>query len=567
MSIPGTLPTSERRVTTAAQAAARDRAAIAAGISSFDLMLQAGTACASLILRDYGDRLTHGVAVYAGTGNNGGDAWIVAAQLARAGVRVRMHAIGPPRTFDARRASGLFGSTARVSSDSSFADGRVLGEELLVVDGLVGTGHSGDLGSNVRAACDAMMTLRNRGATVIALDVPTGLDATSGEIVDGSVPAGCTICLGTIKRGTLLQRGHAGRVVLVDIGLGTHGDRPNGVDDDAWKWHDRAAVAMLVPPISWNAHKGQRGRVLITGGETGMAGAVALAAQAALLAGAGLVHACVDTGSVAAVQALCAEAIAHQWPTIASEAIGGISAEGPAGSAHMLSADDTAIDALAVGPGLGRSSRSASVFGQAIRKWRNKPMVLDADALWHLARVANSPASDAATALSNIAHDGVADVAPGAGRIVCTPHAGEFARLVGASLPCDWEERAALLEDFVRRAGVTVLLKGTPTLVASPGRGALTVVPHGTALLATGGSGDCLTGIITTLMAQGVNPHDAATVGATVHGLAAEMASARAGVVRGTGVCDMLSCIPAVWQSLLEAEPTAPYVMAALPAL
>ncbi len=556
-------------------------------------MLQAGTATASLILREYADRLADGVAIFAGVGNNGGDAYVVAAQLARAGVAVRLYANGPPRMGDARRAAALVPErgvvsmtvlmsvslSARMTGDASTSPTmRATARVGVVVDGLLGTGHAGVLRESVRGACDVMASLRADGARIIALDIPTGLDATSGDIADGSVPADCTVCYGTIKRGVLLQRGHAGRVVLVDIGLGAHadrvgrGERPSGhdgasdethdathdapYDDRAWRWLGVSDLAARVPPIDWNAHKGRRGRVLVAGGEMGMAGAVVFAARAALLAGAGVVHTLVDTQSVSAVQALCEAALAHRWPALdgPSSASGAVHQATPVGAMR----EDITVDAVAIGPGLGRSRRSGLVLQHVLARHRERPMVLDADALWHAADAAQTLGIDSATLLSHWLRD--------VPRAVCTPHPGEFARLTGAPLPDAWDERVMLLQDFVHRAGVTVLLKGTPTLVASPHTSVPTVVPHGTALLATGGSGDCLTGLVATLLAQGMSAHDAAVVGASVHGCAAEMATARAGVVRGSTLDDLLAAIPGVWRALAIPPVTAPYVIAELPA-
>lgn len=536
-------------------------------------MLQAGTATASLILRDFTECLQYGVVVFAGVGNNGGDAYVVAAQLARAGVSVCVYATGAARTADARRAAALlpqsvpqFGPMS--GTVSALAPGAVsTGAPMprcagLVVDGLLGTGHAGALRSEVREACDLMARFRAEGARVMALDIPTGLDATSGEIAEGSLGADCTVCYGTIKRGVLLQRGHVGRVVLADIGLGDFADSSGtAADDAAWRWYDRRAIAARTPAIAWNAHKGRRGRVLVVGGEEGMAGAAAFAARAALLAGAGVVHCMVDAPSVLVVQTLCEAALAHPWPE------------------RDGTRTDIAADALAVGPGLGRCARSGLVLRQLLTRYRTQPVVLDADALWHVADAAVRRGLDAAAVLAEDLRD--------VPQVVCTPHPGEFARLLGKPLPDDWDARAARLQAFVQRAGVTVLLKGAPTLVASPHDPVPTVVPHGTALLATGGSGDCLTGLIATLLAQGVGAHDAAVIGATVHGMAAEFATTRVGVVRGSNLHDLLDAIPKVWRSLGAMEATvsatvlattpataratapvaAPYVIADLPAV
>jgi len=527
------------RVTTAAEAAARDRATIATGIASFDLLLQAGTNAAAVILRDYTAQLSHGVALFAGSGNNGGDAYVVAAQLARAGVTVRVHAAGPPSTPDAMRAMQL--------AAPALVLGPPGGHERVIVDGLLGTGHRGALRGPVLAACRRLSLARDGGATIIALDVPSGLDATTGEIADGSAAAHVTLCFGTMKRGVLLARGHAGRIVLLDIGLVGEADR----DDGAWHMANAADFARWLPPMAWNAHKGRRGRVAIVGGHEGMAGAVILATRAALAAGAGLAHAIVDGPSVMAVQLTVPQALAERWPKPAAQGTEQ-GTQQDAGSATL-----ERCDAVAIGPGLGRGARSSQLFERIVNEQGDRPLVLDADALWLVAEVANAHGAVAAVLMRQWTQHSRA--------VVCTPHEGEFARLLGAAVPPPWEARVDALRQFAIRGGVTMLLKGTPTLVATPDDGPITVVPHGTPLLATGGSGDMLSGLIVALLGQGLAPREAAVCAATVHGGAAELATARLGGVRGGTLEAVFESLPAAWRQLEHPGGFPPGVLAELP--
>lgn len=190
---------------------------------------------------------------------------------------------------------------------------------------------------------------------------------------------------------------------------------------------------------------------------------------------------------------------------------------------------------------------------------RGTPLVLDADALWLAADAANALGTDTASMLRHWVRD--------TPQAVCTPHPGEFGRLLGTPLPDAWEERAALLAQFASRAGCTVLLKGTPTLVATPDGQPLWVVPHGTPMLATGGSGDCLTGIIVTLLAQGCSALEAAVLGATLHGRAAERATAVRGSTRGAMLDDVLRELGGVWVDVARTQSRAPYMLAELPAV
>lgn len=503
------------RVTTAAEARAADEAAMAAGTPSFALMCRAGTESAAVILAHHADRLHDGVEVVAGRGNNGGDAYIAAAQLYRAGVRVRMWAAAQPATADAQRAAALWARTtgrpaagvpevAAATPDFAAA---------LVVDGLLGTGHRGALRPALQPWCAAIHAARARGASIVSLDLPSGLDADSGLLSHGGVVAHHTITFGTLKRGLLQQRAAAGVVSVVDIGLGAA--TTLATDAQAAWWCPPHTLAPWLPRAPWNAHKGVRGRVGIAGGDTGMAGAVVLACRAALAAGAGVVHAVVDAPSVSAIQSTLPQVIAHEWPPLAASR---------QVDAMRLTPSETGqaprYEALAIGPGLGRSRLSSQVLQRLIDTYRTGPLVLDADALWLAADAANALGTDTASLLRYWLRD--------TPQAVCTPHPGEFARMTGALLPAEWEPRVARVQALADRVNAVVLLKGTPTLVAAPNAAEVLVVPHGTPVLATGGSGDALTGLIVALLGQGATARAAAVVAATVHGVAAEHVQARA---------------------------------------
>lgn len=526
------------RVTTAAEARAADEAAIAAGTPSFALMCRAGTEAAARILSRHADGLFAGVDVLAGRGNNGGDAYIVAAQLHRTGVRVRLWAAAPPATADAQRAAALWARTAghsaggQAMSEAGTGAPRLAGA--LVVDGLLGTGHRGALRPELQPWCAAIHAARARGACIVALDLPSGLDADSGTLSDGGVLAHHTITFGTLKRGLLQQRAAAGEISVVDIGLGDAVSVPSGTPMTCWC--PPHTLAEWLPRAPWNAHKGVRGRVAIAGGDTGMAGAVILACRAALAAGAGVVHAVVDVPSVSAVQATLPQVIAHEWPPLASSR---------QVDAMRLTPSETGqaprYEALAIGPGLGRSRLSSQVLQRLIDTYRSGPLVLDADALWLAADAANALGTDTASLLRYWLRD--------TPQAVCTPHPGEFARMTGALLPTEWEARVARVQDLADRVNAVVLLKGTPTLVAAPKMAEVLVVPHGTPVLATGGSGDALTGLIVALLGQGATARAAAVVAATVHGVAAECVQARAtqsgqASLHGHTLDDVLQALP-----------------------
>lgn len=501
-------------VVTAAQAAECDRAAIAAGIPSRALMQRAGAAAASLITLRWPRRLAGGVAVYAGSGNNGGDAWVVASALAASGVRVRVEEVVAARTADARAEREL--ARAVIDGDAS-----PHGSAAVVVDGLLGTGARGRPEGAVAEAIARIAERRARGARVVALDVPSGVDATTGA-ADGAVAADLTVTFGTVKRGLLVARDSVGALAAVDIGLGAwaHPEPAPQLVDAVW-------VRGRIPPFGAQSHKGTRGRLAIVGGARGMAGAAVIAARAALRAGAGLVKVMVAPESVAVVQQAVPEAIAAAWPADDESARREL-----AEWAH----------GVLLGPGLGHGSRA---LVERVLAATRAPAVLDADAL-------NAFAGDAAAMSAHLA-----------GRpALLTPHPGEMARLVGMRVEdverLRWEV-GGLLAD---RTGAAVLFKGVPTILAGRLRAGF-VSATGTPALAAGGSGDLLAGLAATLVMQRGEALESGACAAWLHGRAAELASANG--VRGTLLADVLDALPQAWREPVAAHPYP--VLAMLPAV
>ncbi len=550
------------RVTTAAQAAARDAAAIAAGTDSFALMLRAGTVAAAEIVRGASDRLARGVDVLVGSGNNGGDGYVVAAQLARLGVSVRVLAAASPRTGDAIRADALVRSMLPASSITELAHDVPLGASTrgVVVDALLGTGASGALRGAVATGAAYCRAASTAGVPVIALDVPTGVDATSGSMQAEHVRADVTVTFGTCKSGLLAARAACGRIVVAEIGLGAHAT----LGDGAALLADVGVLRAIVPPIAWNAHKGTRGRVLVVGGAEGMAGAVQFVARGALGSGAGLVRAVVHADSARALQAATPAVVC----------------------AHPDGLDDlvrTWAQAVVLGPGLGRDDRARTTVERVLAACRSSDafqvlttvrtsaslavgasarrpptLVLDADALMLLATptgIATLHALGSRTA------------------VVLTPHAGEFAVLADACgvpfspLLRDPVARAAAAAGVAQATACTVLLKGAPTVCASP-EGVVWYVPRGSATLATGGTGDVLAGVLGAVFASArggealdTPPVAHAALGAWVHGVAGECA----GSARGTTIDAVVRALGDAWAQLRRAIPLAPGVLAEVP--
>ena len=510
-------------VVDAAGARAADDAAITAGIPSRALMQRAGAAASAEIARRFPDDLAAGVLVATGAGNNGGDGWVVAAALHAAGIKVRVVECVAAATADAmaERASALAAGVLHGGG----IDGLRAGAERIAIDAILGTGLRADA-PFVGPAATAVATLGERhrldGTRLVALDVPSGMDATSGSDV-GGLQCSLTLAVGTLKRCHLVSRGACGDIVLLDIGLGAHARAAGGAALATPAWF-RAAL----PAIPADAHKGARKKVAIVGGAPGMAGAGIRAARAALRRGAGMVTCLVAPDSLRAGQEAAPAALASTWP---------------ANDAAPLEAITGWADAVLIGPGLGRDG-ARPLVDRLLRDFRG-PVVLDADAL-------NAFAGDAA-ALAPWLGDRAA---------LLTPHPAELARLIGVTVDVVLGQRFDLPTRIAGDIGACVLLKGVPTVVAAP-NGDTMVVAEGTPVLATGGAGDLLGGIAVTLLAQTGDAARSGALAAYAHGRAAWLVSARD--VRGYTLDDVLLALPVVWS--LPVPAPRPPVLAELPAV
>ena len=506
-------------VVTGPQAAARDAAAIQSGIPSRALMQRAGALSAAEIALRYADRLKAGVLVLAGPGNNGGDAWVVAGALAASGVRVRVAEVMPANTDDARaeRADALR-SVEAVPGDDPFRG------EGVVVDGLLGTGSSGAPRGPIAAAVRAIRDARERGATIVALDVPTGIDATTGEI-HTPIRADLTLTYGTLKRGHLLARAAVGRLAVLDIGLGAHAT----LDDAAPRIVSGRWVASRLPPIAADAHKGSKKKLAIVGGGPGMTGAAVLAARAAWRSGVGMVKLVVARESLASVQEAEPQALTAAWPQSAADVQRDIAKW---------------ADVVAIGPGLGAGTASRALVERVLESFEG-PVVLDADAI-------------------NVFHSDVNAMARLIYRrsAILTPHPVEFARLSGVAVDDVLARRFEIGLPVAKHTGAVVLLKGQPTVLSAPS-GEVLVSASGTPLLAAAGSGDLLTGMVATLLGQIGDPLPAAACAAWVHGRAAFLAHRGQPGVRGRSLDDVIAALPRAWS--VRGGPTRSPVLLELP--
>jgi len=511
-------------VVTPEQAAAWDQRAESAGIPLRALMECAGRGVAALAATRFPELLRHGVLVAAGPGNNGGDGWVAARALHVSGVPVWVAASGQAtgEVALAVAQSAREAGVREVSPDGPWPNAALL------LDAVLGTGARGAPRGLVTPL---LARLAELSIPLIAIDGPSGLDLADG-VQHGPLRAALTVTFGGYRRGHLLARDEVGDVVVVDIGL------PPA--DPAWpSLFTEAAAARELPPFAAKAHKGTRGRVVIVGGDEGMLGAARLAARAAFAAGAGLVHLVAPAAS-AAIAATAEPDL--QTSVQPFEAM-------PSTRTVALLAR---ADAVVIGPGLGRrASRPEFVIGVIEATPPAATLILDADALIAFA----GQAERLRDALSSR-------------RAVLTPHAGEFRALLpdlASTLDVDpWGTATAA----AGRLGAAIVLKGVPTVVAM-GTDEVATVAAGNPGLATGGSGDILSGLIGAFAAGGLQLPVAALVGAVALGEGADLAARRMSA-RSMRPMDVILALPDVWRrwELIRRvpQPPRPPILHELPA-
>lgn len=449
-----------------------DRAALdALGISGSELMRRA----ASDALRSLHRRWPQArrLRVHCGPGNNGGDGFLLGVLAREAGLQVDMVALAETSRGDAAsaRAAWVDAGGAVHAVDALHE----LPEPDVQVDALYGIGLNR---APEPAAAALIERINGSGIPVLALDVPSGLDADSGQCPGAAIRADLTVTFIADKRGLHTGRAADCTGVLELATLGVPASAFAQVAPDA-----HLLVAASLPPRRRYANKGNYGHVLVIGGGQGMAGAVHLAGAAALRAGAGLVSVATHAEHVGALNAARPELMAH-------------GVDGPQALRPLLERADT----LALGPGLGQSAWSHALWLTALDA--RKPLVLDADGLNLLAK---EPRRFTAPT-------------------VLTPHPGEAARLLGRSVEAVERDRFAAARELAARFDAVVVLKGAGSLVADP-NGRLDVCPWGNPGMASGGMGDLLTGIVAAMLAQGCDAWQAARLGVGLHARAGDLAA------------------------------------------
>ncbi len=512
-----------------------DRAAMTtAGIPGLLLMENAGRSFVEILERTRGPLAGRKTVVVCGKGNNGGDGFVIARHIANRGGEVHAVLLSGRRSVggDAKtnldaalRMARLRGSGMHVAVVAAGRNPTFPPQPEIVVDAIFGTGFSGDVAGRELAAVE---WINRSGAFVASVDIPSGVDASTGTVGNAAVKADLTVAMGLAKIGHYVGEGcdRSGAVHVADISLPPSLIR---VGRDAVLRVLEADVAGMLPPRPRTAHKYSAGKVLVVAGSRAFTGAPLMTAAAALRSGAGAV--------VLAFPSSIQHAIARRVTEVIMAPVreSGSGSFGPDSVAGVLERASWA-DAVALGPGISREGETIAFVRELLLKL-DKPVVVDADALFALV---------GETALLK------KKTSP----VILTPHTGEFAALAGGTAGDAERFRVSAARDAARRFRSVLVLKGAPTVTADPG-GSAYVNSTGNPGMATIGSGDVLTGLIAGFAARGMAAPLAACAGAFVHGLAGDIAAERFGAASMIAT-DIAACIPAALSGISLRGTSAP---------
>ena len=510
------------KVVTGEQMKEIDRRAQEAGVSVSELMENAGRAVFEEAKAILGSPAGRRVVIICGKGNNGGDGLVAARYLKNRGAQVEVLLAAEAKELPGEPRANFESAVKIDVSVQERADGeRVLAscqEADLVIDALLGTGVRGAVQG---VAAEIIKAINRAGRPTLAVDIPSGVNADTGEICGAAVRAASTVTMGLPKWGLLNFPGaeYVGRLTIADIGFPPQAIA--GITPLAESLDHKEAAALL-PRRSRAAHKGDCGRILVIAGSVGYTGAAALSSLAALRIGAGLVTLAIPASLNDVMEVKLTEIITRPMPETAARSLSQAALE----PILELAAKN---DVVAMGPGLSLHPETVRLVRELVGRLP-LPMVLDADAL---------------TALSE-------DLSPLKGPhapVVLTPHPGEMARLLNSSPAEVQKQRVSACREVARTARGVVVLKGAATLIADE-EGRLRINRTGNPGLASGGTGDVLTGMIAGLLGQGLSPFDAAGVGVYLHGLAGDLAAAEKGEM-GLIASDLLEKIPAATEQVL----------------
>jgi NAD(P)H-hydrate epimerase len=485
------------------------------------LMENAGRGAAEVISKSFPDIHKKKVAIIAGKGNNGGDGFVIARYFLNQGVSVRVYLLTDPKGLrgDAETNFTIFqrmkGEIIPVPSSKDYVKVKKDLEKFdILVDGIFGTGLDAEVRGYYREVIDHLNTLQR---PVVAIDIPSGLDANTGKPLGTAIRASLTITFGLPKVGHLIPPGidYVGEVSVIDIGL-----PKRLVEDEKIPTHlleEKEIQRWLSVPRNPDTHKGDYGHLLVIAGSVGKTGAAAMACQAALRMGAGLVTLAIPKSLNGIMEMKLTEVMTEPLPetpkqTLSLRAFGAI---------VRLCENKKAV---IVGPGLGTFKETQSLVLKLI-KALDVPIILDADGLTALA---TQPKTLPITSRS----------------LILTPHPGEMARLMRSQVKEVLEDRIGLSRNFSQSQHVHLVLKGHPTLISTP-KGEVFINPTGNPGMASGGTGDVLTGMIGGLVCQGFDILPSLQIAVYLHGLAGDEGAQEKGE-KSLIATDIIEKIPAL---------------------
>ncbi len=495
------------------------------GLSVLQMMENAGAGVARIAAGELAACKGRRVCVIAGKGANGGDGFVAARHLMGAGADVKVFCTVPPgdvrgeASVNAAIWTKMGGRVTRLSTPGDIErHSAEISSADVIVDAIFGTG----LSSEVKGVVSGIIDLINGSqATVVAVDIPSGIDASTGGRLGAAVEADVTAAMAAPKIGSYLYpgRAHSGRVEVVDIGLSPEfmDDGPKG---NAVLITD-ALVSATLRPRGVDAHKGSCGHLLVIAGSAGMTGAAYMSGVGAMRTGAGLVTIALPESLNVVMEAKTTEVMTRPLPETTGQRLGLVSYDG---LVDALAGKTAAI----IGPGLGASDETIELVSRLI-KIIDKPLVIDASGL---------------DAISTKLHLLKRSKYP----VVLTPHPGEAGRLLGISSLEVQSDRVGAARAIAKESGAVVVLKGAGTVIADSS-GSVFIGHTGNAALATAGTGDVLSGMIGAFLSQGYGAIEAAYCGVHIHGLAADEIK-KSGVEAGMMATDLLPVIPIVLATL-----------------
>ena len=518
------------KVVTAAQMAAIEQASERAGVSTDTLMENAGLAVAQAARDELGGAAGARIVVLVGPGNNGADGLVAARLLRRWGAEVVCCLLTRRPEVDPKMDLAREYDVEIIPSPDGGILGSLIRRSRLVIDSVLGTGRSRPLSGPVAEAMRMLQGAREsrNPPTLLALDLPTGLNADTGEADPACPNFDTTLALGYPKAGLLRFPGveRAGRLRVLDIGVPPGLAEEQAVDLELLTpgW-----VGPRLPPRPLNSHKGTYGHSLVVAGSRHYVGAAWLASQASVRTGAGLTTLASPEGVYPLAATKGAEAIHLPLPEDNDGSIDPSAVE-------IIRDSERRYTAVLAGCGLGWSDGTTEFLRRLIDHEQSRlggiPLLIDADGLNNLSGIRDWHLQFS-------------------GPLVLTPHPGEMSTLTGIPVGHIQADRVAVAREWSERWGGTVVLKGAHTVIASPGA-PVRIAPFVNPGLATGGTGDVLSGVIVSLLAQGLAPPDAAAVGVWIHGMAGDIAVGRIGNA-GLAASDLLEDLPSAVASLRRA--------------